>query len=318
MNRSESPRIRVLVTGASGLLGRSLMRILAERPDIEALGTAFSRVAPPLVRLDLADEASLGRLMDEFRPDAVIHAAAERRPDMVDRDPARAAALNVGGTAAVARAAAAQGALLVYISTDYVFDGVNPPYFPDSPVRPLNAYGEMKLEGERVARREVETARAARLAILRIPLLYGPVQTLAECSVTEIAAKITSGAPCSIEHWATRWPIHVDDVSRALVAILDAGCVAGTGAPASVYQLSGPVGYTKYGMALVMAKAMGLNPAFISPDPSKPAGAPRPKDCRMDTSALTALGWAARIGFEEGIAEVLGARAAAGSACQPA
>lgn len=306
-------RMRLLVTGASGLLGRALMRLLADRPDIDTLGLAHSRAKAPLVRADIGDEPAIAAILSGFAPDVVLHAAAERRPDVVDREPERAAALNVDATLRLARLAAGRGAFFIYISTDYVFDGSNPPYFPDSPVHPLNAYGAMKLEGERGAAARVAEAQAAGktssgLAIVRIPLLYGPVERLDECSVTEIAAKLaaryTESLPCPIEDWATRYPAHVDDVARALIAVIDAR----SNAPEStggIYQLSGPVGYSKYGMALIMARALGMAPDFILPERAEPSGAPRPKDCRMDTRRLAALGWTARIGFPEGIAPVL-------------
>ena len=93
-------------------------------------------------------------VFDDFRPDVVVHCAAERFPDRVDQDPERAKALNVETCSRLAAECAACGASLVYISTDYVFDGgvksgVAPPYGADAPPMPVNFYGETKLAGER-------------------------------------------------------------------------------------------------------------------------------------------------------------------------
>ena len=267
-----------------------------------------------MLKLDITDAAAVDTLFATKKPDFVIHAAAERRPDIVDKNPALARALNVAATETIAAACAKHKAFMLYISTDYVFDGSNPPYSPDSPTNPLNEYGKLKLEGEgRVA----STLAAGKAAILRIPLLYGPVENLGECSVTELARLLQKREPCAVENWAQRYPLHVDDVAAAIIAIIDGAAGPGglsaalsrTGAlpPSSppVFLLSGPVAYTKYQMVLAMAKVLGLDASFATPDASPPKGAPRPKDCRMDTSLIENLGYKPSVAFEAGIGGAL-------------
>ena len=312
--------MRVLLTGASGLLGRAVALALASRGDIELTATAFSRAKPPVLKSDLTDPAGVGALFRAARPEVVIHAAAERRPDVVDADPGSARALNVSATAAVAEACAACGAFLVYISTDYVFDGSNPPYFPDSPVNPLNEYGRLKLEGERrvvdvlSGRPSGPAARqaAASAAILRIPLLYGPVERLDECSVTELASLLKRREPCAVDDWARRYPLHVEDVAQALLDIVDARASNPAGldeakAPCGlpVFLLSGNTAYTKYEMLLTMARILGLDASFARPNPAPASGAPRPRDCGMDTGLIESLGYRQRIPFEGRLREIL-------------
>ena len=303
--------MKLLVTGASGLLGRSLMKLLASYPDIETKGVAFSRAKAPLEKLDLTEERSVALFFAHFRPDVVIHLAAERRPDIVDTDLERARAINVDATQIIARECAKRGVFLLLISTDYVFDGSAPPYFPNSPVHPLNEYGRMKLEAERVA----ETALSGIVrasggrsvgAVLRIPILYGPVGYLEESSVTEIALALKSTEPRNIEHWAHRYPAHVDDVSTAIMAIVEA-CMQRTAAcgPFPRFLLSGKEAYTKYEMAKAMAAALGIDASHIRPDPSPPKGAPRPRDCRMDTSLLESLGWRQEKYFSSSIGDII-------------
>jgi dTDP-4-dehydrorhamnose reductase len=130
-------------------------------------GLAFSRAGGRLRRVDLTDAAAVEALLRELRPAVVVHAAAERRPDAVESGDA-AARLNVAATATLARVAAELGAWLLYISTDYVFDGTSPPYGEDAAPRPLQRYGETKLAGER----EVAAAHARALS-LRLPILFG-------------------------------------------------------------------------------------------------------------------------------------------------
>ena len=289
--------MKVLLTGASGLLGRAISARLRGRRDLGLTGTAFSRARAPVIKADLTDSAEVAALFASTKPDFVIHAAAERRPDIVDRNPSQAKALNVAATETIARACARSGAFLLYISTDYVFDGSNPPYFPDSPVNPLNEYGKLKLEGET----RVAAMAAAKAAILRLPILYGPVERLDESSVTELASLLKKRQACRVDNWARRYPLHVDDVAAAIEKIIDADA-SRSGLP--IYLLSGPVAYTKYEMFTIVAKTIGMDASFAAPEAAPPKGAPRPKDCRMDTTLIEALGYKPRVDFEPGIAEI--------------
>ena len=114
--------MKILVTGASGLLGRSLMTHLAPLASSadELIGTARSRIVPPLQKLDLTDEPAVRQAFARWAPDLVVHAAAERRPDVVDGEPATAERLNVGATGLLARLAAAHGANGIRVN------GINP------------------------------------------------------------------------------------------------------------------------------------------------------------------------------------------------
>ena len=297
--------MKILVTGASGLLGRSLMTELEPLAGPDALiGTAHSRLKPPLKKLDLTDEAAVRAAFAEWSPELVVHSAAERRPDVVDGDPASAEKLNVDATRLVAELAAAHGARFIYLSTDYVFDGTQPPYAIDARTGPLNAYGRMKLAGEDAVRAAYASRGDKDFALLRIPILYGRVETLAESPITEIAAKVLEGRPFKAEDWAARYPAHVDDVARALALIAehlmqggpDFGCV---------YHFASGEQYTKYGMALVIAEILGADAGLITPDPNPPAGAPRPKDCRLDASRLATLGFVPKVRLVDGLREAL-------------
>ncbi len=298
--------MKILVTGASGLLGRSLMTELAPLAgSADALiGTAYSRLKPPLMKLDLTDEAAVRAAFAEWSPDLVVHSAAERRPDVVDGDPASAERLNVDATRRLAELAAAKGARFIYLSTDYVFDGTQPPYSINAETAPLNAYGRMKLAGEEVVRAAYAGRGEQDFALLRIPILYGRVETLAESPVTELAAKVLEGKTFKAEDWAARYPAHVDDVARALALIAE-HLMKGTPGAGGIYHFASGEQFTKYGMALVIAQVLGADASLIAPDPNPPAGAPRPKDCRLDASRLAALGFVPRIRFADGVHEAL-------------
>ena len=173
---------RVLVTGASGLLGRAILKEFTRCQDRwEALGLAYSRTKGNLKKLDLRNKDEVARVVEEFRPTIVIHSAAERRPDIVEKNEEETKMLNVTATRNIAEASSKADAFFLYISTDYVFDGSNPPYKPTDKPNPLNKYGQSKLEGENVALEFLPKS-----GVLRVPILYGPVEYIHESAVTGI------------------------------------------------------------------------------------------------------------------------------------
>lgn len=285
---------RILVTGASGLLGRPTLRALSSLPGAVATGQAFSRAAPGLLRADLRSDADLDALFASARPDCVIHCAAERRPDVSEKDPEATTALNIDSTRKLAARCAAAGAWLVYVSTDYVFDGTRPPYRPEDPPHPLNHYGRTKLAGERAALEELPGA-----LVLRVPVLFGWTVDLAESAVTVIATAFDDSKPKKLDHWAARYPTFTDDVAIVIRQIVERKRRAADFG--GVYHWSGDERLTKYEMALAIAKIWGIDASHISPDPSEPAGAPRPRDCQLDCSALEALGIGHRSRFDNAL-----------------
>lgn len=280
--------MKILVTGATGMLGRAVMGRFAAEAGFDVAGLCHARTAPGLVRADLADAADCARVLGAVRPDVVVHTAAIRKPDEFAADVASARRLNVGATETLARwAAAAPGRFLVYISSDYVFDGTRPPYAPDAPTHAINAYGVSKLDGERVVR----AAAAAQSAILRVPVLYGDVEQLRESSVTSVIEQViararagAAAAPLVLDDWAVRYPTHVADVADVLAQIV-ARRLAGT------FHWSGDEAMTKLDMGRVAAGLLGVDAALLRGSGAPANGSePRPKDCHLDRSALEARG----------------------------
>ena len=171
---------RVLITGASGLLGRAIFDEFKSKKDSwEVLGLAFTRTGNDLRRVDLRSNHEVESVIHEFKPNIVIHSAAERRPDFVEKHEEDTASLNVTASQVIAECATKEGAFTLYISTDYVFDGTSPPYKPTDKPNPLNKYGQSKLEGENATLKYLPNC-----GVLRVPILYGPIEHLQESAVT--------------------------------------------------------------------------------------------------------------------------------------
>ena len=143
--------MRVFVTGVGGQLGHDVMNELKSRGH-EAIGSDVQGDCDHL--LDITDKAAVEAVLNEQRPDAVIHCAAWTAVDLAEDMEDKVRTINAGGTANIADACKALGCKMMYISTDYVFDGQGTePWEADcAAYKPLNVYGQTKLEGELAVR----------------------------------------------------------------------------------------------------------------------------------------------------------------------
>lgn len=299
---------KVAVVGASGLLGRALVNELARKPGWQIVATAFSRPGPTTVALDIRDARAVEQFVEAEAPDALVIAAAERRPDVCEHDPALARALNVDAVRTLAAAANRCGAWTLSISTDYVFDGSHPPYQHDSTPSPINAYGHSKLEGERAL---IETAGLG--CVLRLPLLYGPIVSWAESAVTSLVPAIAasaspidtngaSGKPAAMDAWAIRYPTFTPDVAFVIRQMLERHSHGE--AICGIVQWSGDEPMTKYQIALRLADALQLD-ARLTPQRTPTDTTPRPHNCHLASAQLEALGIGRRTPFDTAIQQVL-------------
>jgi len=174
--------MKVFVTGVGGQLGHDVVNELQQRghesigSDIQAVysgiedGSAITAV--PYVQLDITDEAAVSQTLEAIRPDAIIHCAAWTNVDGAEapENRERVHAINAVGTENIAKAAKNTGAKMVYISTDYVFDGQGDrPWEPDDTCfAPLNVYGKSKLDGELAVSRLLD-----KYFIVRIAWVFG-------------------------------------------------------------------------------------------------------------------------------------------------
>lgn len=133
----------------------------------------------------------------------VIHCAAERFPDKCASDPEGVKRLNVEASRKLASECNSRNILLIYISTDYVFDGKPEaaPYEADSPVNPPNFYGETKYAGEQAV-----LSAGKQSVVLRVPVLYGEVEKNKESAVNVLMDAVWSKETIEMDHWSIRYP----------------------------------------------------------------------------------------------------------------
>ncbi len=209
--------MRILVTGAGGMLGRDLAAALSspQHHELHLLGRS---------ECDVTDAKTVRACFASARPQMVIHAAAYTDVDGCERDPARAMRVNGEGTRHVAQAAAAAGARLIYLSTDYVFDGAKrEPYVEDDPANPLNVYGRSKLAGECAVREHSDSL------IVRTSWLFG---RHGRHFITAILDRVRRGEPLRVVNDQVGCPTWTRDLARALTALISTtarGIVHATG-----------------------------------------------------------------------------------------
>jgi dTDP-4-dehydrorhamnose reductase len=146
---TETPKLRAVVTGSGGLLGRSLVSTLRDEYEVVGLDIHESGTCDG-VKVDITQKQQTMESIAGISPSVVVHAAAETNVDRCETDRDLAKSVNVAGTANIAEVCAKIRAKLIFISTDYVFDGVRGDYAETDEPNPVNFYGLTKLEAERV------------------------------------------------------------------------------------------------------------------------------------------------------------------------
>ncbi len=144
--------MKVLVTGVAGQLGHDVMNELVKR-GYDSIGSDIMETINseyPYVQIDITDSATVTKILNNVKPDVVIHCAAWTNVDLAEDEPEKVHAINVDGTKNIASVCKELNCKMIYISTDYVFSGQgDSPWKPDCEnYTPLNVYGQSKLDGE--------------------------------------------------------------------------------------------------------------------------------------------------------------------------
>jgi dTDP-4-dehydrorhamnose reductase len=281
-----------LVTGASGFVGRAIAARLAR--DFDVVGVSFRQSGPGLVRADIRNPAAFRRLLAERQPAVVVHAAAYPEPDFCEEQPAEARRLNVH-TVATLRDALPSSKTLVFISTDYVFDGTKPPYREDSPRRPASAYGRMKAEAEDLLSGRPNTI------ILRIPLQVGEGASQDRPGfIREMVNALKTGKEQTVDNVLVRFPTWTGDTAEAVAFLVGR---SGGG----VFHYSSPRGATRYAWMLETARVLGLKADQIKPsDTVIPRKAARPMNSQLASDKIRALGFDHFTDFSDVVRQTIG------------
>jgi dTDP-4-dehydrorhamnose reductase len=248
---------RVLVTGASGLLGCRLSEILSkggyEFIPTDVIPTSNLDVAHTgFVKMDISDRENVFNVLRELSPAVVVHAAAATDVDKCETDREWASAINSEGTRNVAESSAKIGAKLIYVSTDYVFDGEKGYYREEDQPNPVNHYGLTKLEGEEYVQESCEG-----FAITRTSVLYGWHPEKSNFA-TWIIDSLTKGKKITVVDDHYNSPTFADLLAETILRIVEKDFDG-------VFHVSGSESISRYDFALRLADIFGLDDSLIAP-----------------------------------------------------
>ena len=279
--------MKIFVTGVNGQLGHDVVFDLQKR-GIQAVGSDLAPDCASIPELDyepldITNAAAVQETLKRIHPDAVIHCAAWTAVDAAEEpaNQARVHAVNTEGTAHIAQACAQTGCKLMYLSTDYVFDGQgNTPWQPDcKDYAPLNVYGQSKLEGELAVAQALE-----RFFIVRIAWVFGQngnnfVKTMLKLAQTHDTMRVVC------EQIGT--PTYTPDLARLLVDMIQTDKYG-------YYHATNEGGYISwYDFACEIFRQAG-RPVKVQPITTAEYGlskAKRPFNSRLDKSKLVQMGF---------------------------
>jgi dTDP-4-dehydrorhamnose reductase len=269
--------MKILVTGRSGQVARSLAERAAGRED---LSLAFA--ARP--DFDLEHPSSIQGLIAAEAPDLIVNAAAYTAVDQAEDEAKAARQANTEAPGVIAAAAAAAGAKLIHISTDYVFDGAKAsPYSEDDPIAPLNVYGQTKADGEAAVRAVLKDH-----VILRTSWVYSPfgrnfVKTMLSLAAERDRLTVVDDQIGS--------PTSALDIADAILAIADRRSSSAALSGTYHFAASGSASWAEFARQIFEISRQEGGPfaevAGISSE-QWPTKAIRPRNSRLDTSRFTA------------------------------
>lgn len=290
--------MKILVTGANGLLGYKLIQLLASKAEIKPIATARKKITElpagvPYYELDVTNHDQTLAVLSLTKPDVVIHTAAMTHVDQCETERDLCWKANVSGVENVIEACEKNNIHLVHVSTDFIFDGSYGPLDETALPKPVNFYGESKLAGEQAIQKS-----KIKWSILRTVLVYGITPDLSRSNIVLWVKKsLEEGKTINVVNDQWRTPTLAEDLAM--------GCyLAAIKKATGIYHISGEEMMTPFEIANQTAEFFKLDKSQIKPANSstfkQPAMRP-PKTGFIITKAKQELGYRPRT-FTEGLA----------------
>ncbi len=291
----------LLVTGIHGLVGQYLFRILKSWPGTVIISGRGPNRLPEGTYLyedmDISDALAVQRVFVKHKPDFVIHSAANAQPDHCELNREDAYQVNVVGTKNLLEAAAISGAFFIYLSTDFVFSGIDGPYREEDQLAPVNYYGNTKWMAEQAV-----SDYPAPWAIVRTGLVYGNVLSGTRPNIISwVRESLEKKQPIKVVSDQLRTPTYAADLARGLFLIAEKKA-------AGVWHMSGSDMLSPWDIAIRVAEHLKLDKGLITKVDaavfSQPAARPLRTPLITD-KARQELGYQS-LRFEEAMIKVLG------------
>ena len=284
---------RLLITGASGMLGANLA-LLAQQSGFEVLGWTNSRslVNAPFASspVDFADRLALARAFEHAHADALINCAAQANVDAAEQHPEHAFRVNADAAGDLARMAHEANLPMIHISSDAIFDGVSGNYLETDAPNPLNTYAKSKLAGEQAVARSNPTAAIARV------VFYGWSPTGTRSLAEFFYNNLKAGKPVNGFSDMLFSPLYVNHLAGLLLEMLQKRL-------SGVYHVFAPESLSKYDFGVRLAQEFGLDASLIQPISARDSDLPtrRSLNLSMNTNKLQAALGKTLPGVSEGL-----------------
>lgn len=250
---------RILITGSNGLLGQKLAELLLPRTDVEVLATSrgenkLAAIYPtlPFSSMDVTDLAQIVKVVGEFKPTHIIHTAAMTNVDQCESDKAGCIKLNRDAVEYLVSACEEFDVHLIHLSTDFIFDGEDGPYSETAEGKPVNFYGQSKLQGEQIVKKAL-----CKWVIIRTVLVYGVAHDYGRTNIVLwVRDNLQAGKVIKVVNDQFRTPTLAEDLAM--------GCWLAVEHDAEgIYHISGKEMLTPYEMALQVASYFTLDNSLI-------------------------------------------------------
>jgi len=266
--------MRLIITGASGLLGSKVVNLAKQQYEVIPLHNT-NPLHPNSIQVDITNQNQVLHLFNKLKPSVVIHTASETNVDKCEIQKEQAWKINVEGTRNLAEACKKAGSKLLYISTDYVFDGEKGNYTEQDKPNPINYYGITKLEGEN------QVIHSQNYVTLRTSVLYG-WHPWKQNFVTWIMNSLKQNKAIIVveDHYNT--PTLADNLAEIIIESIQKNLQG-------LYHASGSQRISRYEFALQIAKTFNLDHSLIKPIKMSQLTtwvAKRPKDSSLTVSKM--------------------------------
>jgi dTDP-4-dehydrorhamnose reductase len=290
--------MKILITGANGLLGYKLMQLLSRQRDVQTIATARRMISdlPSGVsfhELDITDLIQIEKVIGELKPDVIIHTAAMTQVDQCEMEHDLCWKANVTGVENLIDACSKNQTHLVHVSTDFIFDGSHGPLDETAIPKPVNFYGESKFAAEQALQHST-----IGWAILRTVLVYGVTPDMSRSNIVLWVKKnLEEGKTINVVNDQWRTPTLAEDLAM--------GCLLAASKKAvGIYNISGEEMMTPYDIAIQTADFFKLNKSLIKATDSSTFKQPAMRPLKTGfivTKAKRELGYQPH-SFKEGLA----------------
>lgn len=265
---------KFLVTGSAGLIGHQVVKDLVQAGDTVYSG--YNKSTPDAgtpVQIDLNIPEKLKTTIEKTSPDVIIHLAAQTNVDLCETQKELSMQINAHATEIIAKQAAKQGAFVVYVSTDYVFDGISGLKKENDQTNPVDYYGESKLQGENAVK-----SLASGWCITRTSTVYGIHKTKTSFPAW-VAKNILEKNKINVLVDQFTSPSYVPNLSRMLIEVAKRQITG-------VIHLAGATRISRYNMAEMVVDKLNLDKNLLNPAYMKDMKwtAKRPKDSSLDVA----------------------------------